>query len=460
MDELYGGSCHCHHHDSVPVMQLETDFEFSPETLLSAMKDIYGGFDVRNRINKTIYLETLRILKDAMFKGISMSSFRPSGAFIDSIRNNLFVLSAFKTHRMQNDMAARLLDEEGNLKPFEKWEQDIKPIASHYNRNWLQTEYSTAVIRAHNAVDWQQFMAEKDIFPNLRWLKTTSKEPERQHKEYWSIDLTLPKDSPFWKNHFPGDHWNCKCSLMQTDEPASTGDLSTLGRIDKPDNGIDKNPGVDGELFTKSHPYIKEAYPGAEKAVKNFLKRKELETVFSDEVTRKVTKIENEIRMNKNFETGVAVDRDGNILIDKRGENYSVNFTKAEADKAKNCIFTHNHPRGWEYMDTNSWKKIGNSFSPEDMAMAISQNVAEIRAVTPSYTFSMKRPAKGWVLYGEYKYLCNKFDKESDIIFFRLNKMIAKGYLSPDRASIIHFHLLWKRLAKRYGWIYSKLKTR
>ena len=86
---------------------------------------------------------------------------------------------------------------------------------------WLQTEYDTAVIRAHAAADWQEFERNKDIFPNLRWMPTTSPEPESTHAAYWRMKLTLPVDDPFWVYHHPGDRWNCKCSLEATDEPGS-----------------------------------------------------------------------------------------------------------------------------------------------------------------------------------------------------------------------------------------------
>jgi hypothetical protein len=36
-------------------------------------------------------------------------------------------------------------------------------IADHQVYQWLQTEYDTAVIRAHQAADWKQFEREKDI---------------------------------------------------------------------------------------------------------------------------------------------------------------------------------------------------------------------------------------------------------------------------------------------------------
>ena len=55
-------------------------------------------------------------------------------------------------------MARLLLDSNGNLKPFEQWSEEAMPIASHQTGAWLRTEYDTAVLRARQAADWQQFV--------------------------------------------------------------------------------------------------------------------------------------------------------------------------------------------------------------------------------------------------------------------------------------------------------------
>ena len=95
--------------------------------------------------------------------------------FIEELRNNNAVFSAFKTHRYQNDIARQLIDPEtGQLKSFDRWKRDIQGMTDHYNGSWLETEYNTAVIRAHQAADWKHFEEERDVFPNLQWMPTTS----------------------------------------------------------------------------------------------------------------------------------------------------------------------------------------------------------------------------------------------------------------------------------------------
>lgn len=217
------------------------------------------------------------------------------------MQNNA-VFSAFKAHRAQNDMAALLLDSNGNRKPFKQWMKDVLPIADHHNRIWLRTEYSMAVGRAHLAADWQQFLDEKDVLPNLEWMPSSSVTPDQEHASF--VGTILPVDDPFWAQHHPLDHWGCKCSLESTDKPTTDKPNST----ETPQPGLDNNPGIDAKLFSDSHPYITYAYDGAKKAVHQAIteqmitRRKELQQIASKEIqgnSYKVPQIKNKIFISK-----------------------------------------------------------------------------------------------------------------------------------------------------------------
>lgn len=227
--------------------------------------------DVRSRIQRDIFEETLRLFDKAAAEGLAESGKAADDMFLDEIRRNNAVFSAFRTHRMQNDLASRLLDEDGNLKSFDRWVRDVRGMTSHYCGSWLRTEYDTAVIRAHRAADWRHFEDEADVFPNVRWMPTTSPNQDPLHRQYWEARLTLPVNHPFWNDHRPGDRWNCKCSLRQTDEPADDSVICKFYPV-KAQPGLDNNPAADGKLFSDSHPYYTKAYHGAEKAVETMVR--------------------------------------------------------------------------------------------------------------------------------------------------------------------------------------------
>lgn len=204
-----------------------------------------------------MWREVLRIINDATVEGL-MQSHVPTleDNFLRELRHGNEVFAAFKVHAMDKEMQRLLIDESGKLKPFSKWRDDVEKIASHQCGAWLRTEYDTAVIRAHNAADWKEYERDKDIMPNLRWMPTTSGEPEAKHRSYWLRRVNLPVDHPFWNEHHPGDRWNCKCTLEQNDEPIvlPPSDGSDSGAT--PHRGLENNPGKDGHIYNDTHPYF------------------------------------------------------------------------------------------------------------------------------------------------------------------------------------------------------------
>ncbi len=218
------------------------------------LRKVHAGFDTLSSVEQGIWREILTQINAATVEGLMQSS-APSHSetFLSALRHSNEVFAAFKVHALQQEVAAKLLTPDGRLKSFAEFRRDVEGITSHQCGAWLQTEYDTAVIRAHNAADWQGFEANKDIMPNLRWLPTTAPDPDADHRGYWVARLNLPVDDPFWQHHHPGDHWNCKCSLEQNNDPVVR--PSDIPAPD-PQPGLDNNPGIDGHTFSDNHPYF------------------------------------------------------------------------------------------------------------------------------------------------------------------------------------------------------------
>lgn len=156
--------------------------------------------------------------------------------------------------------------------------------------------------------------------------------------------------------------------------------------------------------------------------------------------------------MNKTFETLVIYDRAGNVLLDKRGNKSSVSVTDHEATLFKDAIMTHNHPSGWDYPD-NSIRRIGNSFSPQDVLLTIKNNAQECRVVTPMMSFTMKRPETGWPSLMQAKYEYSRIEQQ---VLQDAYSRINDGTLTTDQASTVHYHHIWKRFAEKLGIEYTK----
>lgn len=239
---------------------VSSGIEFDTETIARALVNIYKELvDIDHDVEANLFRETSRIIGDAIDNGyadaVSSGSKLPDDAFRDAFKHSADVFSAFRVHKMQKDIAAQMIDSDGQLKPFRRFVKDVAPYIEHKNRAWLQTEYDTAVIRAQNAVEWQQFQAEKDVYPNLEWIPSTSPNPGADHRVFWGT--VLPVDDPFWDEHKPGDRWNCKCELRQTDK-GCTAAPSSDGKSDAAP-GLDSNPAKSKEVFSDNHPY----FPGS-----------------------------------------------------------------------------------------------------------------------------------------------------------------------------------------------------
>lgn len=269
MNDLYGQTCSCCH--SVhPRNEASVSASFTPELMARLLADIYAKtFNVEEDIYPELYEAARDTFERALQEGYPIEDVDDADTlFRQALKDDADVFAAFRTHRMQNDIASQLLDENGKLKEFRRFQEDAESVIGTYNNHWLRTEYDTAVLRARYAADWKRFSRNADILPNLKWMPTTSADPDVFHMEYWRIGLTLPKTHPFWKNHHPHDRWGCKCDLEETDDPVT----GIIPEVDyKPSPGLENNPGLDPELFSHTHPYYEKAYPGAEKAVEKVI---------------------------------------------------------------------------------------------------------------------------------------------------------------------------------------------
>lgn len=182
------------------------------------------------------------------------------------LKNNTFVFSGFKTHQ-QLDRVSRLLhDDDGHVKPFNRFLKDVQTIDKRYNKTYLNAEYNFAVRSAQAAGKWNNFLQDGDEF----YLQYRTAHDERVREEHRILDrITLPVSSDFWNEYFPPNGWNCRCNVVQVNkdryEPTNESEAIARGRSAtyKPNaDGVNKaaifrfNPGKEQRIFPKKHPYF------------------------------------------------------------------------------------------------------------------------------------------------------------------------------------------------------------
>ena len=423
---------------------------FDPKALERGLRAIFNQkINVTTEIERNIFEETLRLFNLATAKGLA-ESIDPeviTDRFLYELRTNNAVFSAFKTHRMQNDIAAQLIDPvTGQLKSFDKWKLDIKGMTDHYVHSWLQTEYDTAVLRAHQAADWKHFIDEADVFPNVRWMPTTSIVPDPLHERYWTMKLTLPVNHPFWQEHRPGDRWNCKCSLQQTDEPVNADALEGY-TPPLPMPGLDNNPANDGKLFSDTHPYITEAYPGAQQAVDNLMRKRSPSSLRrTEEDKQRILKEWNErvsIRANEKAfsqKIGLPIPTKNMTFNEANNGRTNPDFLKSKANQinCQGCVVTHElRLRGWDVEALpNFWGEFSKllSSAPQEAWIDRTTNSApKVAGVTgKTYKEMMKAFLDGTIEPGRYHLAFNWKKGDAHIITFERNSDGTGFFYDPQ----------------------------
>tara|TARA_R110000744_G_scaffold9253_4_gene29876 strand:- start:581 stop:2077 length:1497 start_codon:yes stop_codon:yes gene_type:complete len=233
------------------------ELPYTRKQLDKLLKAVFGGEINPSRLPEDLYLKTIQTLSEGVARGFG------SGDLTDEMQDlflhfdhNVAVFSAAKTHQQVADMTRALIDPETKLvRSFSSFKSSAGEIFDQYNKNWLKTEYRTALNQGFGAREWLEFQKDKEFFPVLRYQTAND---ERVRKDHVVLDnIVRPINDPFWTQYFPPNGWNCRCDVTQheTDEFELTSDkaLSGLGAPSKLFKG---NPGIDKTIFDPEHPYI------------------------------------------------------------------------------------------------------------------------------------------------------------------------------------------------------------
>lgn len=209
--------------------------------------------------------ETNRVLQAALDNGIADNT--PSPAMLKKLREDVFLFSGCKTHKELKEAASWLLDDNGKVRPFNDFRNDVWKVHTAYNQHYLEAEYHFAIGSAQMAAKWADFEKDGDRYH----LQYRTAGDDRVRPEHEELDLiTLPADDRFWSHYYPPNGWRCRCTAVQVragkypesdpGESERRGEAATT-RIDK--NGINAdaifrfNPGKDRQIFPSAHPYKK-----------------------------------------------------------------------------------------------------------------------------------------------------------------------------------------------------------
>ena len=209
---------------------------------------IYNGNITPDKPFKRFFDEYLKSQNDGIFRAFGATDSELKSELLD----NVFVFSAAKSHQVAAEATALLFDNGGVKLPFNEFRELVTPVLNNYNKNWLKTEYQTAILQSENAKKWQEIEEESDVFPLLQY-KTAQDERVRDDHRPLS-NVIKPVNDPFWNTYYPQNGWGCRCRVKQLKK----GRITKKVKTPKVPKLFKNNPAKTGYIYDEdSHPYFK-----------------------------------------------------------------------------------------------------------------------------------------------------------------------------------------------------------
>lgn len=129
-------------------------------------------------------------------------------ALLTSFEMNLHRFSASKTLAE----AQKLNELFRKAKSFDEFYTNAKLVTDVFNKEWLLTEYTTALLTGESAATYSRLMQNLETFPYWKLKNVGDNRVRAEHQEY--DNLILPANDPRWRKLFPPNGWKCRCYVV------------------------------------------------------------------------------------------------------------------------------------------------------------------------------------------------------------------------------------------------------
>lgn len=157
-----------------------------------------------------------------------------------NFRENFLKFAGAKSH----DLIKQLDDLNTGKISKEEFTKQAKGIVQKHNAAYLTTELRFCNSAVHSAQDYQTYLDDEDIYPNLKYRTMKDGEVRDSH----AANEGLVKPVKEWTSLPPYDH-GCRCWLEQTTDPPTDGRNIKGAKFHN-------NPHKSGEVFNKEQSYF------------------------------------------------------------------------------------------------------------------------------------------------------------------------------------------------------------
>ncbi len=95
---------------------------------------------------------------------------------------------------------------------FYNFYKEVEKITTVLDRNWLETEYNTAVLLGLEISTFYRLKKQMHIFPY--WIYKTLSDSEVRKSHSSLENIILPANDKRWINLYPVADWNCRCYIV------------------------------------------------------------------------------------------------------------------------------------------------------------------------------------------------------------------------------------------------------
>lgn len=243
------------------------------------LQAVYFGQITLENLPVPLYEYYANELQKAVYKGYksslkSLTVASDQWNLLNHFRENVNVFSGAKLSQQIRDSQNFILNELGEIRPFNDYMKDVKDVDALYRKHWLKVERDTAIAQGQNARKWMDIEAQKEVLPYLIY---RTQGDERVRDSHAALDgFTAEVNDNIWNNIMPQNDWNCRCRVEQVEKAVPDTKEERQKRVDQENRNRDKkinslndvptklfkmNPAKDKIIFknegTGSHPYFK-----------------------------------------------------------------------------------------------------------------------------------------------------------------------------------------------------------
>lgn len=239
------------------IQNIENVNIFNDDDIERIVYQIYVGLITPQSLDLETYKRVAEKLANGVFNGFGKSITEvewgtPDYRMLKDLRENVYVFSAAKQYHQVREMVDAIYDGD-KIKPFSEYKKTSKDIFQNYNENYLRAEYNAAISQSRSASMWMDIENNMDVLPMLTYNTVGD---GRVRPEHAMLDnISRPVKDKFWNNYFPPNGWNCRCTVIQSDEE----NITSLKGFKQPTTVPDvfmMNAGKDRIVFSDKHPYF------------------------------------------------------------------------------------------------------------------------------------------------------------------------------------------------------------